>query len=296
MALVAGIAGCALLDGDTKTTVALDRKGERITIDGAPNGLLFDEDSGRLYIVDSANHRLLVRQTSGEITEVCRIEPPGGEEQRLGLGGLTGDGQGNLYLVRLPFKERKYGGIFRVNIVSGKVAGLSGIDDRWRRVGLTYAAERKALYVATFDKLDQGGYEGWIEIVDPDAGGENRLVDGFQKPVGIARIGERLLVTDQKAGQIVSVDLAGEQPVREILIDNLPEPDLMIVYGDGFFFTAFDEEQKLGFIFRSDFAGNYEQIKSGSWQPRGIAYDGRGMLYISLHMQKAVLALPVSLP
>jgi sugar lactone lactonase YvrE len=296
MTLIMLLAGCFVTARVPVEPPANEIAGSRIAIDGAPNGLVFDEESKRLFIVDSANHRVLVRDESGEITELCAVEPPAGQRQLIGLGGVTLDGAGNLYLVRLPFKERNYGAIFKIDIASGAVTEMANIDKRWRRVGLAYDSEEKTLYVATFDKLGQGIYNGWIAAVDPVVGNESVIVEGFQKPVGIIKIGRNLLVTDQKTGEVIEIDLSGAAPVKKVLIEGLPEPDLMTGAGDNFFFTAYDAENNTGYIYRFDRGGNYELLQKGPWQPRGIAFDSRGTLFVSLYKRGVVLALPVSAP
>lgn len=242
--------------------VALAREPQPILVDADPNGLAFDAGTERLYLTDS---RGAVLCADGDVVdELVRMPAK--------LGGIATTPWGALYVARVG--HGRDGAVLRIS-PEGSVDELPGIDPRFSRLGLAYDPDTHVLYSTQYLKSATGPYGGAIAAIGLASGAVAVLATGFAKPVGIARLGDTLVVSDACARRVVALTLAGGQVVgRHVLADDLARPDSLCACGrDSVLVTTFDGCE--GAVHRVWLDGRSRVIARGPWQPRGVACDGR---------------------
>jgi len=263
-----------------------------IEITADPNGLYYHAGRETLYVVDDDNNRILSIGDDGSRGIFAEIPNPSGDPGNDGLGDIDCDDGDWFYVPRFGFGETGLGAVFKIS-PEGAEEAIEGVDTQWRRIGLDYDDGQDILYVATFNKDTTGIYAGWISVVDPGAGTEEQIITGFQKPVGVLKVGDVLLVTEQKEDAIYKVNLSADPPVREMFIDDLLHPDIMEHAGeDAVYVAAFDEGSGTGYVYRVTLDGSRELVGTGEWEPRGIAFDGLSRIFISSHGDYKIIVIP----
>src|SRR5262249_34948107 len=146
----------------------VDRGPTSVALDGDPNGLFWDAETGTLYIADVDNNRVLAWTDAGGIQLVAELPPAPQNGPGLGQIVLTKDGK----LVVTRFGYGTAGDIVYVapDKSTGKVPGL---DTLKRRIGLTIASDG-TLYDTYFVKTASGQL-GAVAKVDL-SGGETDVV------------------------------------------------------------------------------------------------------------------------
>jgi DNA-binding beta-propeller fold protein YncE len=283
-------------EGDTATTAGAPTcepfAPYIIDIQAEPNGLVYRADQQQLYIADDDNNRVLVRSDDGATQIYAEIPNPSDDPGADGLGDLTFDADGALYVPRFGFGMPGLGALFRVP-PGGQPEQLSGINDEWRRLGLDYDDARGRLYVATYTRDADDVYTGWVAVVDPSAGAESILVSGLSKPVGLAVIGDALFVADQDQRRLYRVDLTAATPALELLTDELQSLDLIEATPAGdLLVLGFDKASGRGRVYRVSQTGAYTVLAEGEWEPRGIAFDGVRRIFISARHTQTLVVVP----
>ncbi|PCC74759.1 Sugar lactone lactonase YvrE [Nannocystis exedens] len=264
----------------------------RIDVQAEPNGLYYRADEQRLYIADDDDNRVLVRDEDGEIEVFADIPNPSGDPGSDGLGDLDFAADGTLYLPRFGFGMPGLGAIFRV-APGGTPEALAGVDAEWRRVGLDYDDARGLLYVATYSRDADDVYTGWIASVDPVAGVETMIVGGLAKPLGIAVLGDTLFVGDQARRQLFKLDLKAAAPALTLVSDEFESLDLMETTADGALLVlSYDTANSTGRVYRVTQDGAISTVAEGDWEPRGIAFDGVGRIFVSARDTQQIVVVP----
>ncbi|MEZ4383506.1 MAG: hypothetical protein R3A79_19405 [Nannocystaceae bacterium] len=263
-----------------------------IDVMAEPNGLFYRADQGRLYIADDDNNRVLTWSDDGTLGVFAEIPNPSGDPGSDGLGDLDFAADGTLYVPRFGFGMPGLGAIFQVS-ASGEASEVAGVNDEWRRVGLDYDDARGLIYVATYSRDADDVYTGWISAVDPIAGVETKILEGLSKPVGIAVIGDALFVGDQAQRRLYRVDLEAATPALSLVSDEFEALDLMEATPDGALLVlSYDNAVSAGRVLRVTPEGAITVVAEGSWEPRGITFDGVSRIFVSARDTQTIVVVP----
>lgn len=250
---------------------AVDRGPTRLAIDGDPNGLLWDASRGELLVADGDGGRILRFTDAEGIREFVRL--PGETSTGRGLGQLVRTEDGTVIVTH--FRGGAPGGVVAVS-AEGKPTLVPGLDPARRRIGLALAPDG-TLYTAWFQKHGERrvGAVGRLDL----AGRETTVLEGFQKPVGLAVVGDALFVADQRAGTISRAPLSNPAQV-EVLVPAIADPDLLCAGPDGGAFTG----GKNGQVRRIDRDGTVTVVAEGLASARGVAWDeANARLFVAEH-------------
>lgn len=182
--------------------------------------------------------------------------------------------------------------IFR--IANGAVTSLAQLSPLAWRLGVTYDAAEHALYATEYHKAATGPCDGAIVRVDLVTGDVAPVLDGLQKPVGVAKLGSTLVVTDSRRRVVYRVELvAGRAVVCTPLASGLDRPDSVAACGlDSVLVTTYAPETGIGSVRQIWLHGLVRTIARGAWEPRGIATDGE-RAFVAVRGGGRVLVLPI---
>jgi sugar lactone lactonase YvrE len=244
-----------------------------IYLDADPNGLAIA--NGVLYVADGETGTIM----RADSTPLAVIDS-GGIEIGNRIGGLAAAPDGALYVTRLGYGSA--GAIFRIN-PDGSTIELDLPTEPWR---LGIACRGRAVYSTQFYKNDDGPCDGSIiRIAD---GRISTIARGFGKPVGLAWVGDSLLVTDAKQRGVFSVD--GRRYVRALAAPDARPDSICALDRDSALVTTYDAEFKRGAVLRVWLDGRSREIAHGTWEPRGIATDGE-LAFVSVRRGGRVLVI-----
>lgn len=278
-----------------------------IHVPADPNGLAFDR--GTLYVTDGDTGAVLAveqgrRRQTAAITHSAQIAPVGVAGHQ--LGGIAVGPDGALFVVRLGHGEG--GAIFRVERARDRgndrradlraetatVTPLAGLCPRAWRLGVAYDAGEHAVYATQYGKRASGPCDGAIVRVDLATGAVTTAVTGLVKPVGVAKLGDTLVISDGKRRTLSCVTVVGGRGVaRRELAAFVERPDALAACGaDSVVVATFEAQTQLGRVRRLWLDGRSRLIACGAWEPRGIATDG-ARVFVSARRANAVLAFSV---
>ncbi len=233
-----------------------------------PNGLALA--NGVLFVAD-AETGTIFRADSTPLATLY------GDEPRDCVRGLAAAPDGALYATTRH-------GIFRIT-PDGSTIELDLPTEPWR---LGVACRGRAVYTTQFYKSVDGPYDGSvIRIAD---GRITTIARGFGKPVGLAWVGDSLVVTDAEQRGVFAID--GRRYVRALAAPDA-RPDSICAYGsDSALVTTYDAELRRGAVLRVWLDGRSREVASGTWEPRGIATDGE-LVFVSVRRGGRVLVLAI---
>ena len=242
-----------------------------ITVDGDPNGLCWDTASSTLFIADDNGNRLLRwtdRDGFGAPLALPDIAP-----DLVGLGQVIRLRDGTLLVVR--FGAGTAGAVVAVR-PDGTSANIPGLDPMRRRLGLAVAAD-DTIYVSYFLRVAGGARVGSVARLTLN-GTEAEVLPMLRKPVGIAALGDDLLVADQDQNQLLRAPRAGG---AARLFATVMSPDLLTTTPDGTVFVG----STTGSVFRVSADGSsVTAFAAGFQQTRGLAYDAANRrLFVADH-------------
>jgi sugar lactone lactonase YvrE len=167
---------------------------------------------GAIYIADMFTFRK-VDAATGEVSDVIPISGTGAYPATVQRGRMN---EQDVLLTASWF--------------TGRVQVLDPSDGKVLREEKDFAAPHDVLTDDAGHLLvaEAGGKK--IARVSP-AGARETLADGFLYPVGLARIGGALYVTDAEAGTVTAVDLSTK--ARRIIADKLVRPEGIAALADG---------------------------------------------------------------
>lgn len=159
---------------------------------------------------------------------------------------------------------------------------------------MTYDAAEHALYTTAYHKLAGQPCDGAIERIDLTTGAVNEVAAGLGKPIGMAKLGSAIVVTDARRGAVLRIDLAAGQPVRCVeLAAGIDRPDSIAACGaDAVVLTTFCADSSVGSVRKLWLDGTLATIASGNWEPRGIASDG-DRAFVALRRTGRVLVVRI---
>ncbi len=218
--------------------LALERDREPAAMLSFPGKVLADAASGRLFIADTGDHRLVVaRLADGAVLETVGGGGPGlddgpfAEARFRGPQGLALDGD------RLYIADTGNHAVRLVDLAAGTVSTVAGTGEQGRRSGRGGPARDTALSspwdVLLHDGVLYVAMAGWHQVwridlstgrAEPFAGtGREARIDGprdeaaLAQPSGLAADGRRLYVADSEASAIRAIDLGPPGRVETVV-------------------------------------------------------------------------------
>jgi hypothetical protein len=239
-----------------------------ILVPADPNGLAYDPGDDTLYLADGGGAVLAIEH--GRRRWVATIGAAGCAADQ--LGGIAVAPDGTLYVARLGHGHA--GAIVRITR-RGAAAELPGLSpDAWR-LGVVHDPTERALYTTQYHKTASGPCDGAVVRIDLTTGDVEPVIEGLGKPVGVAKLGSTLLVTDARRRAVICAELAAGHGARCTELPLGDRPDSIAACGaDSVVLTSYRPEAGLGSVHRLWLDGTIDTLATGSWQPRGIASDG----------------------
>ena len=260
-----------------------------IQIRADPSGLAFDVHAETLYVAD-AYSGAIVRVVGPRQRRIATIDGAGviGADR---IAGLAITPYGTLYAARPGGGQA--GTIIRVE-PDGQTEILDGLPARYTRLGLAYDAREHALYTTQFVASAHGAVDGSVVVIDLVSGVPSTIIDGFTRPVGIAKLGSTLVVADARQRAVFRIDLVAGRAVRRLqIVGDIGRPDSVCAAGpDSVIVTSYDEEAERGAVRRLWLDGRTRGIARGPWEPRGVATDGEHA-YVAIRRGGQVLKFTV---
>ena len=254
-----------------------------------PTGLACASD-GSLYVADGYSGAVI--RVDGSSQQRIATLDTGGVVASNRIGGIAATPHGTLYIARVGHGHS--GAIFRVQ-PGGMIDELDKLPARFWRYGIAYDVAEHALYTTQFMSGKRGAFDGSVVAIDLVSGEPSTVIDGFLKPLGIAKLGSTLVVADARQRAVFRVDLvAGRAVFRLQLAADVDRPDSLCACGhDSVLLTTYDEETRLGAVRRLWLDGKRSAVLArGPWEPRGIATDGT-RIFVAAHRAARVLVFPL---
>ena len=243
-----------------------------IAVCADPCGVAHDPSAGVLYVADAYTGAILCVDHDRQ-HRIATIEA-GGALAGDRIGGLARAPHGTLFATVIG--NGRAGAIVRVEL-DGRVEPIDGLPPQPRRLGVTYDAREHALYTTQHQASRHGPHDGSIVAIDLVTGAPSTVLDGFARPVGIAKLGSLLVVTDARQRAVFRVELVAGRAVRRLqLAGDIDRPDSVCACGaDSVLVTAYDDDTRCGSVHRIWLDGRRAAIIArGPWEPRGVATDG----------------------
>lgn len=260
---------------------ALEEEPDTIAVPAEPNGLAMHGDT--LYVADDRSGAIM--RVDGH--RVATIDS-GGIACAHRLGGLAAGPDGTFFVARLGYGS--VGAVFYVDR-AGRTVAFDDFSGRFWRLGVAYCPDEHALYTTQFLKRPTGPCDGTVARLDLTTGDTAIVADGFLKPVGVAKVGDSLIVTDARLRAVYRLERAGGQLVRSALAVAIGRPDSIAIAGvDSVYITTFDETTATGALRQIWLDGHIRTLATVAWEPRGVAaYDGA--VYVALRRVERVLVV-----
>ncbi len=254
-----------------------------------PNGLAFDRHTGALYVADGASGAI-IRIDGDRQSRIATIES-GGVVCSNRIAGLAITPYGTLFVARLGYGRT--GAVFRIE-PDGQLDALPGLSPTHWRLGVAYDPHDHVLYSTQFSKALDGPFGGCVVEIDLVDGFVSSVIDGFVKPVGVAKLGSSLLVADARQRAVFRVELsAGKAIACRRLAADIDRPDSICACGpESALVSCYDESTRRGAIRQLWLDGRTRTIATGVWEPRGIATDGE-RVFVAARRASRVLVVPL---
>lgn len=241
-----------------------------ITLRGDANGLAYDTRTDSLYVAE-AHSGAIVRIDTNIQARVAQIDS-GGVVAANRLGGLTITPSGMLFVTRLGYGRA--GAVFRV-AQSGDTEALQTLPPQLWRLGVWHDPDDDVLYTTQFMTSTSGPFDGAVVSIRLATGEPQTLLDGFSKPVGVVKLGSKLVVTDAGQCSVFIIELRDGRPLTRVRLTGFARPDSICACGpDSVLITSYDEASRRGSVKKLWLDGRTREIAHGPWEPRGITTDG----------------------
>lgn len=256
-----------------------------IEVPADPNGLAYDAGDDTLYVADGAGAVLAIEH--GHSRRIATIATAGCTTNE--LGGIAVAPGGTLYVARLGHGHA--GAILRVTR-RGAVTELPGLSSDVWRLGVVHDPGERALYTTQYDKTAAGPCDGAVIRIDLSTGEIEPVVDGLGKPVGVAKLGATLLITDARRRAVICAELT-HRGARCTEIPLGERPDSIAACGvDSAVLTSYRSDAGVGSVHRLWLDGTIETVATGAWEPRGVASDG-DRAFVSVRRGGCLLVFPL---
>lgn len=201
-------------------------------------------------------------------------------------GGIAVTPDGATYVTRLD--PSRPDAVFRVGR-DGQVEEVAGLSPRETRLGVAYHAPDHTLYVTQFRASGTEAAEGAVVALDLAAGQVTTVVRGLGKPIGVARVGKQLVVTDAKARIVYRIAASA----LHILAHGIDRPDSVCAHGPhAVLVTTYNSASGMGAVRRIWLDGGVETLVTGPWEPRGIAANEE-QAFVSIRRGGRILVVDV---
>ena len=180
-----------------------------ISVGADPNGIAYAR--GMLYVADAYSGA--IQQIAGNRQRRIATVETGGVIANDRIGGIAVASHGILYVARLGYGQA--GAIIRIER-DGRMRTLPKLPPCWWRSGIVYDAREPALYTTQYMKSRSGAFDGGIVEIDLVTGEPSLVLDGFLQPVGIAKLGDMLVVTDARQRAVFRVERVAGRAVRRL--------------------------------------------------------------------------------
>lgn len=261
---------------------------QTISVRADPIGLAVDRATRSLFVADGATGAIQRIDEGDGHRRIATIGHAGGRGTAAPrIGGIAITPFGTLFAT-----GGADGSIARID--SGRFETFDRLSrDAWR-LGVTYDVREHALYATQFHTSRFGAHDGSIIAIDLVTGEPSTIIDGFGKPIGIAKLGDVLVVADARQRAVFRVDLhAGRAVQRLQLVADLGRPDSVCACShDSVLVTSFDPELGRGAVRRLWLDGRTRGIGSGTWDPAGVATDG-DRVFVAARRSNKVLVFPL---
>ena len=263
--------------------IAVARRSQRgaamhdmISVPAEPNGLAIC--NGALYLADDRS--LAVMRVDG--TRVTTIDSAGIAKPNH-LGGLAAGPDGGFFVARLGWGTA--GAVFHVD-ADGRAAAVDDLPARFWRLGVAYCADEHAVYTTQFLKCSEGA-TGSVARIDLATGELSVVAEGFTKPVGVAKLGTSVIVTDARQCAVFRIDGATVAPLAR----DIGRPDTVAIAGeDSVYVTTYDAATETGAVREIWLDGRVRTLASGAWEPRGVIAHA-GVVYVALRHVERILVV-----
>ncbi|MDX2143489.1 MAG: SMP-30/gluconolactonase/LRE family protein [Rhodospirillaceae bacterium] len=266
--------------------IDLSTKDKRAVVRGqltAPGGVavLGTKENAQVYIADMFTLRC-VNAATGEVSDVMPINGTGVYPATVQRG-------------RVDDKDV----LLTASWFNGRVQVIDPADGKTLREEKDLAAPHDVLTDDAGALLVAEAGAKRVTRVSPD-GARETIAEGFLYPVGLARSGDTLYVTDADGGTVTAVSLSAK--TRRIIADKLLRPEGIALLADGGLAVVDSAAQILWRLdpatgARSDIATRADVGLTPpaplppSWIFNGIAEGPDGTLYLTSDMQAGVFAL-----
>jgi sugar lactone lactonase YvrE len=235
-----------------------------------PNGVAYDAHGEALYVADG-NAGAIIRVAGETQQRIATLPAEGVISDR--LAGLAVTPYGTLYVTRVGYGTS--GGVIRIE-PDGTFALIPNLPTDLYRCGITYDAHQHVLYVTQFRKTRTGPTNGMVIEIDLQDDFVSPLVEGFMKPVGVARLGDTLVVADAGQRALFAVEMEeGRAKKTRKLVDDIDRPDTLCALADSLLVTTYEPDRRFGALRRVWLDGKTQILAQGPWEPRGVDTDGR---------------------
>jgi DNA-binding beta-propeller fold protein YncE len=263
-----------------------------ITVRADPMGLAVDRGTGALFVADGTTGAILRIEDGDRHRRIATIGHVGTRGAATPLvGGIAITPFGTLFATHVG--NGSNGSIARFD-PGGHVETYDRLDRGVWRLGLAYDVREHALYATQFHTSRFGAHDGSIIAIDLVTGEPSTIIDGFAKPIGIAKLGSTLVVADARQRAVFRVDLRAGRAIQRLqLVGDLGRPDSLCACGpDSVLVTSFDPELGRGAVRRLWLDGRTQGLGSGSWEPAGVATDG-DRVFVAARRANKVLVFPL---
>jgi glucose/arabinose dehydrogenase len=248
----------------------------KVPVAGAPNGVEVRDTDGAIFITDDASSGVAftpdITDASPSFSDFARIPAEG---LRTSLSELAFAPNGHLLVERFGFGTSS--AVFDV-APNGQVALASGTNPARRRLGLLVLDGGTYLSSWFSKEGEDAPASGGVSMITrgetPGSVVERDLVTGLGKPVGLAKVGDTLFISDQAANRIARVDLLEARTANAPIgasetFATVDAPDLLAAMPDGRLYTKCGAHGVCSFSKR----GRATVIADDLDQPRGVAVD-----------------------
>ena len=98
-------------------------------------------------------------------------------------------------------------------------------------------------------KSTSGPFDGSVVAIQLATGQTSTVLDGFMKPVGVAKLGHKLVVTDARQRAVYIVEMRGGRPLTRVRLTGFDRPDSICACGpDSVLITCYDEGPRRGSV------------------------------------------------
>jgi sugar lactone lactonase YvrE len=246
---------------------------------GDPISLAWDDKSGILFIADNVGNQLWKWTEKGGFEKYIQIpdDPEATAAGQTDLGQIVRLPDGTLVVPRFGFGQ--HGAIVYINPQTNQSGTVAGLPLNRQRVALTATGDGDNLWGAYFFKATTAGSaDAGVVTKISHLADELDWAAGFQKPVAVALIGDRVIVSEQARNVLYTIPTEGPPTPPYDVYAQIPSPDTLVTGPNGSLITGqfrpLDDGGPLQLrqIFDD---GGYRVIMGDTplAKPQGIAYD-----------------------